>query len=89
MVKQRPFRSPHHTISDAALIEGGAGVPRPGEVTFAHHGILFLDELPEFPRERAGDVAAAPGGPLRDYRPIESVRMLPANFTLIASLKSL
>jgi magnesium chelatase family protein len=50
MVTQRPFRAPHHTISDAALIGGGVGVVRPGEVTLAHHGVLFLDEVPEFQR---------------------------------------
>ena len=85
LVATRPFRAPHHTISDAGLIGGGA-YPRPGEVSLAHHGVLFLDELPEFKTH----VIEALRQPLEDYT-VTLARALvtlsyPARFMLIAAM---
>ena len=83
--KRRPFRAPHHTASGVALV-GGGGVPRPGEVSLAHHGVLFLDELPEFDRKvlevlreplESGSITISRAARQADF---------PARFQLIAAM---
>lgn len=85
LITERPFRSPHHTVSDAALIGGGT-IPRPGEVSYAHHGVLFLDELPEFKK----NVLEVMRQPMEDYKvTISRSKMsleFPANFMLAAAM---
>ncbi len=86
LITIRPFRAPHHTISDAALVGGGIGKIRPGEISLSHHGVLFLDELPEFHR----NVLEVLRQPLEEkHITISRTKMTvdyPANFMLVCSM---
>ena len=85
LISKRPFRSPHHTISDVALV-GGGGIPQPGEISLAHNGVLFLDELPEFKRT----VLEVMRQPMEERKVTISRAKValdfPASFMLIASM---
>lgn len=85
LISKRPFRSPHHTISDVALV-GGGSVPQPGEISLAHNGVLFLDELPEFKRT----VLEVMRQPMEERRVTISRAAVtldfPASFMLVASM---
>jgi magnesium chelatase family protein len=85
LLVERPFRAPHHTISESALV-GGGSLPRPGEISLAHHGVLFLDEVPEFNR-RALEVLRQPleHGAIVVARAARTASF-PARFTLVAAM---
>lgn len=85
LVSRRPFRSPHHTASPMALV-GGGGIPQPGEISLAHNGVLFLDELPEFKR----NVLEVMRQPIEERKVVisraRSIVEFPASFMLVASM---
>jgi magnesium chelatase family protein len=85
LIKDRPFRAPHHTISHAGLV-GGGNIPHPGEISLTHRGVLFLDEFPEF-GNRVSEVMRQPmEDKVVNISRAKGSLTFPANFMLIAAL---
>jgi magnesium chelatase family protein len=84
--KQRPYRSPHHTISASALLGGGCGTLWPGEISLAHHGVLFLDEFPEFRRDSIEGLREPLQSGVFHLNRIGKSASFPARMTLIAAM---
>ena len=85
LIQQRPFRAPHHTISHAGLV-GGGNYPRPGEISLAHRGVLFLDELPEFAQKTLEVLRQPLEDKIVTIARAKGALTFPANFQLIASM---
>ena len=85
LVSQRPFRAPHYTISHAGLV-GGGRLPRPGEITLGHHGVLFLDELPEFGQNMLETLRQPMEDRVITISRAQGTATFPANFMLVAAM---
>lgn len=84
-IQTRPFRAPHHTISSISLV-GGGRIPKPGEISLAHHGVLFLDELPEFNKSTLEVMRAPLEDKMVTISRVSSTLTYPCNFMLVASM---
>ena len=85
LIRHRPFRAPHHTVSHAGLV-GGGRVPRPGEITLAHRGVLFLDELPEFTAQALETLRQPLEDRIVTITRVSGTLTFPANFILIGAM---
>jgi magnesium chelatase family protein len=86
IVTRRPFREVHHTVSRQALVGGGSGVPEPGEISLAHKGVLFLDELPEFGRPAIEAIRQPLESGVVTISRVDAALTFPSQFTLVAAM---